>query len=414
MAPTRIDETELAKVLPPGGLTLISACSAESNVFDVAIRNAGNELGDMQFTGVFVPGLNTKTYLHGEKTRVLTFFMTPELRQYPDRVDFLPLCYNDILAQFRTQNPDAALVMLSPPDGDGFCSFGSEVDFLADCWEDIPVRIAHINPLMPQTSGRRGPHINELSAVIEAEQPLRTMPERPADKTSLAIADHVAKFIGDGATLQTGLGNTPGAILRALCGRRNLHIHSGLVGDAIIDLIEAGALAGGDAAIVGVAIGSERLYHSISAQPFSFQPVSVTHNPELIGAYDDFAAINSALEVDLFGQAYAELTPKGLMSGPGGASDYARAARLSRNGLRIVALPATGAKGAVSRITVPGDAAGPVALGRMDIDIVATEFGAADLRGKDVDARAEALMAVAAPTFRGRLKQNWNEYSKRL
>ncbi|MEQ8936132.1 MAG: acetyl-CoA hydrolase/transferase C-terminal domain-containing protein [Amphiplicatus sp.] len=414
MAPTRIDETELAKILLPGGLTLISACSAESDLFDIAIRNAGDELGDMQFSGVFVPGLNTKTYLHGDKTRVLTFFVTPELRQHRDRVEFLPLCYNDILAEFRTRKPDAALVMLSSPDDDGFCSFGSEVDFLADCWKDIPVRIAHINPLMPQTSGRRGPHIDELTAVIEREQPLRATLERPADKVSLAIADHVAKFIRDGATLQTGLGNTPGAILRALRGRRNLRIHSGLIGDAVLDLIDAGALAEGDAATVGVAIGSERLYQSISGRPFSFQPVSVTHNAQLIGAYDDFVAINSALEVDFFGQAYAELTPNGLLSGPGGASDYARAARLSKNGLRIVALPATGAKGSFSRIVVPGAAAGPVALGRMDIDIVATEFGAADLRGQDIDARAAALMAIAAPAFRGGLMEEWKKYSARL
>ena len=146
---------------------------------------------------------------------------------------------------------------------------------------------------------------------------------------------------------------------------------------------------------------------------YRFAPVSITHNGALIAAIPNFVAINSALEVDLYGQAFAELGPHGLMSGPGGASDYARAAKVA-GGLRIVALAATAAKGRVSRIVVPGDGVGPVSLGRMDTDVIVTEFGAADLRGLSYGARSAALIALAAPDHRDALRAGWSSLAQRL
>ena len=133
-----------------------------------------------------------------------------------------------------------------------------------------------------------------------------------------------------------------------------------------------------------------------------------------IAAIPNFISINSALEVDLFGQVYSELGPKGLMSGPGGASDYARAARLSPGGLRIIALAASAAKGTISRIVAAGQGAGPVSLGRFDVDVVVTEYGAADVRGLGYDARAAALIALAPPDHRNRLRESWADTSARL
>jgi acyl-CoA hydrolase len=413
MAPTRFDPADLASVLPPRGRTLVLGCSGESLILADAVMTAGNALGAMTFTGVFVPGINHHTYLANPHCRVETFFMTPELKAAGAAVEFLPLCYGDILARLRTIQIDAALFMATPPDTEGNCSFGPVVDFLAEIWPLIPVRIAHINALMPRTRGHRGIPFSEITAFVESEQPFTGLPETGDDPVAKAIAGHIAPLVSDGATLQTGLGRVPGAALRALRGHRNLRVHSGLIGDAIVDLQEAGALAPGESVTAGVAIGSARLYNAIGGAPYNFRPVSFTHAPDVIADIDGFVSVNSAIEVDLLGQAYAEFGPNGLTSGPGGASDFARAAWCG-GGLRIVALPASAAMGKVSRIVEPSAGEGPVSLGRMDTDIVVTENGAAELRGRSYRERAEALIAIAPPTHRAVLDAAWAVYAARF
>jgi acyl-CoA hydrolase len=413
MPPPVIGEADLARVLQPGGRTLVLGCAGESLPLARAVMHAGAALGAMTFTGIFIPGVNTHAYVANPQVRIETFFMTPELKAAGSAVQFMPLCYADILDRLRTVTIDAALFMVAPPDAAGQCSFGPTVDFLAELWPRIPVRVAHINPLMPRTHGHRGiPHAR-LSALIEGAQPLIGTRDPGPDAAAEAIARHIAPWIAEGATLQAGLGKVPGAVLRALTGHRNLRMHSGLIVDAVVDLEEAGALAPGAAVTAGSAIGSERLYRAIERPTYRFQPVSVTHDARQIGSIRNFVAINSALEVDLLGQAYAELGPAGLMSGPGGALDFARGARLG-GGLRIVALAATAGKGATSRIVAPGQGLGPVSLGRMDVDLVVTEQGAADLRGLGYHERARALIGLAAAPHRERLERAWQAYAARL
>jgi acyl-CoA hydrolase len=201
--------------------------------------------------------------------------------------------------------------------------------------------------------------------------------------------------------------------MRGLTGHNDLRVHTGLMGDGLLELAVSGAMAEGPSAIVGVAIGSAELYAGIANPAFQFRPVSVTHGLAAHAAIDNLVTINSAIEVDLLGQAYAELTPKGLMSGPGGASDFARGARLG-DGLRIVALPASAAGGTVSRIVAPGAGAGAVSMGRMDIDLVVTEHGVADLRDKTYAMRAEVLIGIASPPHRDLLQVAWTDYAKKL
>lgn len=405
--PRRIDPGNLASVLPPGGLTLVSSCSAESTLLADAVEEAGDALGPMTFSGVFVPGLNRRTWRAGSSSRVLTFFMTPELRSEAGHVEFLPLCYQDILVELRRRSPAAALFMCSPPDADGRCSFGTEVSFIADLWRQAPVRVAHVNPLMPRTCGDPGIDFEEITAFVECEQPLLGTPAAEFNAEAERIAAFVAPFIRDRYTLQTGLGSTPDAILSKLVDRRGLRLHTGLVGDGALALRDSGALAG---ATVGTAIGSEALYDAVSDPLFQFRPVSITHGADVLAGIDRLITINSAISVDLFGQTYAEAGPRGLMSGPGGASDFARGARA--RGLRIVALPAS-AKGK-SRIVPPNAGAGPVSLGRMDTDVIATEHGAADLRGLAHHARAEALIAIGSPEHRSELSTVWADYANKL
>jgi acyl-CoA hydrolase len=413
MAPRHFEPAELASVLPPGGRTLVLACSGESLLLADAVMQAGEALGAMTFTGIFVPGLNRHTYLANPSCRVETFFITPELKAARAAVEFLPLCYGDILNRLRSMRIDAALLMATPPDAWGWCGFGPVVDFLAELWPSIPVRVAHLNPLMPRTRGHRGIPYSELTAVVERPQTLLGFADPTDDPVADAIAGHVARWVPDGATLQTGLGKVPAAVLGALRQHRNLRIHSGLIGDAVADLEAAGALAEGCAVTGGVAIGSQRLYDAVGGSSYRFQPVSYTHGPHIVAAIENFIAINSAIEVDLLGQAYAEMSAGGLMSGPGGASDFARAAWCG-GGLRIVALPASAAKGTVSRIVAAGGGSGPVSLGRMDTDIVVTEFGAADLRGSSHHDRARALIGIAATDHRDALQRDWDAFASKF
>ncbi|MDR6834103.1 MULTISPECIES: acetyl-CoA hydrolase/transferase C-terminal domain-containing protein [unclassified Sphingopyxis] len=414
MAPVAFTPAEIADWLPVGGRVLVTGASGESVLLADAVMAAGDAVGAITFTGIFVPGVNRHSYLANVDCRVETFFVTPPLKaDLGGRVEQLPLCYSDIRSRLRDIRIDALLCMVTPPDADGRCSFGPAVDFAAELWPQIPVRIAHINPAMPRTRGDPGIPFAELTAFTEAPEGFDTESDAAPDPVAEAIAAHVAPLIRDGATLQMGVGKIPGAILRALTGRRGLRIHSGLIVDEVVDLLEAGALAPGQPVTAGVAIGSRRLYKAIEGPEFVFRPASFTHDRAIIAGIRNFVAINSALEVDLFGQAFSECGPKGLMSGPGGAPDFVAGAR-DGGGLRIIAFPASASGGRISRISLPGAARGPVTLGRMDTDIVATEFGAADLRGLSYDARAQALVAIADPQHREALTSGWRAYAAQL
>jgi hypothetical protein len=412
MEPRLLRPGELESVLPEGGLTLVSSCSAESDLLAGEVLAAGEALGAIDCSGIFVAGLNRATWEAGPHSRVTTFFLTPELRGQPGRARFLPLCYEDILRFYRRERPSAGLFMCSPPDADGQCSFGTEVAFPAALWRDIPVRIAHINPAMPRTPGDPGIPFGELAGFYESEQPLRTLASGAPDAASQAIAAHAASLVRDGATLQTGLGKIPDAVLTALASHRDLRLHTGLIGDGVMSLIRAGALAPGPSALVGTAIGSRDLYDMLGDDHFQFRPVTITHDTATLGAIERLVTINSAMEVDLFGQVFAESSSRGFQSGPGGASDYARAARRSPGGLRIIALPAS-ARGS-SRIVAPGQGHGPVSLSRFDVDCVITEHGIADLRLKSHGERAAALIAIAAPEHREALEIAWRDIARQI
>ena len=404
---------ELASVLPSSsGRVLVSSSSAESDLLVAEVAAAGEALGAIDCSGIFVAGLNKATWEAGAQSRVTTFFLTPELRKQAHRTRFLPICYQDILALYRAEKPQAALFMCSPPDAEGNCSFGVEVSHIAALWRDIPIRIAHINPAMPRTPGDPGIPFAELTAAFEGEQALRGLPGGEPDETSKVIAGLVAGLVPDGATLQTGLGKLPDAVLAALTGHRNLRFHTGLIGDGAITLVNSAAMAPGQSALVGVAIGSPLLYAGLDNPHFQFRPATVTHDPATLAATHKLVTINSAMEIDLFGQVFAEASSRGFLSGPGGASDYARGARASAGGLRIIALPA--AAGAISRIVAPGAGHGPVSLGRFDVDVIVTEYGIADLRLKDPHSRAAALIAVAAPEHREGLERAWAEVAKQF
>lgn len=394
--PARISPQDIRAHLPSSGLVWLHGCSGWSATVCEALGRA--DLSALTLTGIFVPGINRLDPLLAAGARVASFFMLPELSRTPGQVEYLPLSYREIAHHNAHHMPQAAVFMVSPPDATGQCSFGPVNDFLADIWERIPVRIAQINPLMPRTAGRSIP-FDALSAVFEVAEPL---PESDpgSDTITQAIAAEATRFIPDGATLQSGLGRVPEGVLRGLSGHRGLAIHSGLIGNSALHLLRAGALRAEAPITAGVAIGNRELYDALSDPAFRFAPPSVTHELANLVRLAPLVTINSALAVDLDGQAFAEASWRGLVSGPGGASDFAAGARAG-GGLRLVVLPAT--TGDQSRIVPPGGGYGPVSLGRFDTDVVITQFGAADLRGLGSEARHDALRAIAAPNHRATL-----------
>lgn len=401
-----VDAAAIADRLPAGGTVIVQGCATASALTAGAVASRGAELPPMTFTGIQVPGVNRDNWLANDDAQFTTFFMTPELKQSAERVRFLPLCYADIRSYLEGTRLDAALISVSPPDRDGRCSFGPTVDFLAELWPRIPLRIAHINPAIPHVGEPTAIPLDAIAYAVEADEPLRELADGGGDETCRAIAAHCAGLIHDGATLQTGLGKLPGAVLRALADHRRLRLHSGLIGDAALDLIEAGAIADGHHVTAGVAIGTRRLYDALPDSGIRFRPVSHTHAAAVLGTIDGLVTINSAMAVDLFGQAYAEVDPKGWNSGPGGASDFARGA-IAAGGISILVLPST-ARGA-SRIVAPGAGLGPVSLSRNETDFVVTEHGVADLRGCSHDERAAALIAIADPDRRETLARQWHD-----
>ncbi|MCV2448379.1 acetyl-CoA hydrolase/transferase family protein [Paracoccus sp. DMF] len=401
MAPLQIGSRDLAGHLPAGARIWLHACSGESALIRDGLEAA--DLRGLTFTGIFVPGLNRLAGLLAAGARIESYFMMPEFAGHEAQVDFLPFCYREIRLHLAANPPDAALVMVSPPDEQGLCSLGPVNDFIGDIWPQVPRIIGHVNPLVPRTQGRSIP-LDRFHAVVEGEAPL-PVSDPGMDEVSARIAALARELVPEGATIQAGLGRTPEAVMRGLTGHRNLSIHSGLIGDSTLDLLEAGALRADAPICAGVAIGSRRLYDAVGRPAFRFAPPSVTHDLAQLAGIGRFVTINSAIEVDLAGNGHAEATRKGLVSGPGGASDFAAGAR-GLQGLRILVLPATAAGGKISRIVPSGQAPGPVSLGRFDTDIVVTEHGFADLRAASPAQRRERLIAIAAPEHRAELAEN--------
>lgn len=414
----RVDRNGAIALLREARHIAMPGCSGQSLLFDQLLQDAGEELGDTEFSGIFIPTVNTLDYAAlGKRCRSEVFFLMPELRQSyrSGRVRFLPIPYTAIATYLRQRDPyDLCLVQLAPPDERGQMSFGVSADFPPVSARNSQRILAHINPNMPQTNGPYL-HIDEVDYTIEAEAPLLEVAPTGQSGTLATIARHIAEAIPDRATLQFGLGKAQRAMLEALTGHRDLAIHSGMVSDPVLELQEAGALRStSDAITTGTLLGSERLYRTLpSSGQLRLAPTTHTHHPTTLSNIHNFCSVNSALAVDLLGQVNADIADGAQVSGCGGLGDFMRGARLSPGGQSFIALPATAAGGTVSRIQVALDAP-PVSIARGDIDCVVTEYGIARLRHLDVEERAQALIGIAAPAFREALSRDWRALRRKL
>lgn len=417
--PQRLEVAEVAGSLRPGMTVFVPGLSGESLAFHEALRAAPEQAAGVCFTGLHFPGINRSDYLGLHPlARQRGYVMQPGLRAglLDGRAELLTLDYPAIWRDLsaRAGDIDLAIAQVSPPDADGRCSLGPCGDFLPAVWAQAKRRVLHINPNVPRTRGSFAIRLAEADAWFEADSPLLAWDAGQPGEDIERHAALVASLVRDGDTLEFGIGKLPGAILAALRGHRRLRIWSGLVTDALTPLIEAGAIAGPDAIDAGVALGDAAYYARLHEHDsYRFRPVAETHDLRRIAAIDHFCAINSAVEVDLFGQVNADSLNGRLLAGVGGLPAFVAGAQLSNGGRSIVALPAATDDGRHSRIVARFNQ-GLVALPRHCADFVVTEHGIAALRGRDVRGRAAALIAIAAPQFRDALAADWDAILRRL
>ncbi len=394
----------------PGARVYIQGAGGEPLALRDMLAAAPEVLADVSLTSCLLPGMNEFDYVALNPTARLTTFMLPAALRASfaaDRVTVRPMSYSQIAADLACDAFDLAIFQMTPPDADGWCGFGPCADFAGLVFPRAKRRMAFINPNLPWAA--RGPRVRReaIEIAIDAPGPFVTSTDDGPSAERAAIAALVAAHVPDGAAIQTGIGGAPAAALARLTDHRELVVRSGMVTEGYRDLALAGALAESADHITGLAMGSPD-FMGWAVGAFIFADALTTHGAAGLAATPRFTAINSALEVDLFGQVNLEWREGRLFGGVGGAPDFVRAARRSEGGRSILALPATARGGRLSRI-VPRLATPTVSLSRDDADLIITEFGAADLRGADLQARAHRLIAIAAPDQREGLERAWRE-----
>ena len=307
---------------------------------------------------------------------------------------------------------DAALLHLSPPDEHGYCSLGTSVDCALAAARTARILIAQINPQMPRTHGDSFVHINSIHHWIEVDEPLPEAPVPSGDGVSHAIGRRIAELVPDGATLQLGIGAIPNAVLAELRDRRDLGIHSEVISDGILDLVERGVITGARKTlnrgkiVVAFLNGTRRLYDFADDNPMlEMRGADYTNESGVIQRIDDMIAVNAAVEIDLTGQVCAESIGHRIFSGVGGQMDFIRGAALARRGRPIIALPSTAKGGAISRIVPALQPGAGVTTTRAHVHWIVTEHGRVNLHGMDLAERARALIRLADPRFRHELSR---------
>lgn len=334
------------------------------------------------------------------------------------RADYTPIYLSEIEGLFESgaMPIDVALLELSPPDAHGYCSFGVGVDTsltAAKCARNVVVQI---NDQVPRTYGDSFIHVKDISAIVESSRPLCTPKKVEITDLHVAIARNVAGLIEDGAVLQTGVGGIPDAVLSFLMDRKDLGVHSEMVSEGVIPLIEAGIITGARKnfkprkVIVGFALGSKPLFDFVDNNPvFEFHPTAYTNDPALIARNDNMVAINSALQVDLTGQVCSDSIGNQFYSGIGGQVDFLRGASRSKGGKPVIAISSTAKNGTISRIVPILSPGAGVVTSRGLVRYVVTEYGVAYLHGKCIRERAKALIEITHPKFRDGLYEYCEE-----
>lgn len=325
--------------------------------------------------------------------------------------DYIPIFLSEIHTLFRNDilPLDVAVIHVSPPDAHGFCSLGTSVDITLPAIEKAKIVIAQVNPNVPRTHGDGIIHISKIDCAVKVDIPMRTAHQQELSDIEIQIGKNVAELIDDGATLQMGIGNIPNAVLSNLHNHKGLGIHTEMFSDGILPLVKSGVITGEHKLVKNrkivtcFAVGNQELYDFIDDNPLvHFKEAAYTNDTSIIRRNPKVTAINSAIEIDLTGQICADTIGGRQYSGVGGQMDFIRGASLSKGGKPIFAMPSTTKKG-VSKTTPFLNQGAGVTTTRAHVHYVVTEYGVANLYGKNLKQRAAALINIAHPKFREEL-----------
>lgn len=381
-----------------------------------ALAERGDELDDVQLNHVLLLGDDplSAPAMAGH-FRHNSLFVGPADRKAVNdgRADYVPIFLHQIprLFQQKIVPLDVAMVMVSPPDEHGFMSLGVEtLASLAAC-QSAKTVIVQVNAKMPRILGDSFLHVSRVDAIVEHTEPLPNLIPKPPTEVEKKIAEHVLGLIPPGSTVQMGIGGIPDSVYEAMDGDLQLGIHTEMLSDGAMRAIERGVVTGAQKnlhqgkAIITFALGSDELYEYLDNNPFiEAHPVDYTNDPFVVSQNDNMVAVNSAIELDLTGQVCSDSIGPYIYSGFGGQVDFIRGAAKSKGGRPIIAFPATAKGGTLSRIVPFLKEGAGVVTSRADVHYVVTEYGVADLFGKNLRQRAEALISIAAPQFHDELE----------
>ena len=332
------------------------------------------------------------------------------------RGDFTPCCFSDVPSLLRELTVDAAVIQVSPPDRHGYVSCGVSVDYTLPAAKCAKTVIAQGNRRMPRTLGATCLHVSVIDCFVEIGHPVLEIPLPKIGEAEKAIGENCAKLVRDGDTLQLGIGAIPDAVLLFLKDKKDLGIHSEMISDGVVELIENGVITNArknlhpGKSVVSFLMGTKRLYDYADDNPaVAMYPVDYVNDPYVVGKNDNLVSINSCVQVDFMGQVAAESVGTTQISGIGGQMDFIRGARLSKGGRAVIAIASTAAGGKISKIVPFLDQGAAVTTSRTDVDYIVTEYGIAHLRGKTLKDRARALISIAHPKFREELAEAFEE-----
>ena len=391
-------------------IVLGHACGEPSVLVEALVARA-EELRDVEIVHMVAMGQAKYTKPEMEKSfRHNALFVGGSTRKAVEekRADYTPCFFSEIPRLFTDKilPVDVAFIQITPPDDEGFCSFGLSADYTVAAAESAKIVIAQINSNYPRTAGAKI-HLSKIDFVVEKDEPVLELKPPVIGEIEKMIGENVASLVEDGSTLQLGIGAIPDAVLLFLTHKKDLGIHSEMFSDGVVVLAEAGVITNAKKTInpgkftASFLMGTRKLYDFVDNNPdVDMQPITYVNDPCVIGQHEKMVSINSALQVDLMGQVNAEMIGSKQYSGIGGQVDFVRGASRSKNGKSIIAMPSTAAGGKLSRIACELDRGAAVSTSRNDVHFIATEYGVAELRGKSLAQRARALIAIAHPDFR--------------
>lgn len=333
------------------------------------------------------------------------------------KADYTPCHFSEIpRALEQAVKPRVAIMSVCPPDENGYVSLGTSVDYIESTLHYCEVKIAQVNKYMPRTYGTAVKHITEFDYFVECNEPLPEVPSAPLSDVEKAIGKNCAALIKDGDCIQLGIGGIPNAICEELKNKKNLGLHSELVGDGVVDLLKSGVINNSKKqthngkTILGLAFGTKKLFDYINNNPeVELHPIEYVNNPYEIAKNDNFVSVNSCLQIDLMGQVVSDSIGLNQFSGAGGQIDFVRGAAMSKGGKSIIAMPSTAKNNTISKIVPTITENSAITTSRNDVDCIVTEYGIAELKGKTLKDRARALIEISHPNFRNDLIKVFEE-----